>query len=152
MFYKYRFESEIYPEMSRIPLHVRMKLDLTGVKMSLKAWLAFSLEERNALCELPVETDEERVAFTGYAHELSRRYFGEPAALAPPVANPAWENQGRVPDSVAAKGREVDHPVTLAEWRAWNCCQRYALIKLSVTKNEPELFIQAIKEFGGENS
>lgn len=151
MFYRYRFESEIYPEMSRIPLHVRMKLDLTGVKMSLKSWLAFSLDERNALCELPVETDEERSAFTSYADQLSRRYFGEPAALTPPVTNPAWEDQERVPDSVAAKGLEVNRPVSLAEWRAWNPCQRYALIKLSVTKNEPELFIQAIKEFGGEN-
>ena len=151
MFYRYRFESEIYQEMSRIPLHVRMKLDLTGVKMSLKTWLAFSLEERNALCGLPVETDEERAAFTSYADELSRRHFGEPAALAPPVANPAWEDEARVPDSVAAKGREVGRPVSLEEWRAWNPCQRYALLKLSITKNEPELFIQAIKEFGGEN-
>ena len=152
MFYRYRFESDIYPEMSRIPLHVRMKLDLTGVKMSLKSWLAFSLDERNALCELPVETDAEKRAFTSKADDLSRRYFGEPAAPALPVANPAWEDREHVPDSVAAKGLEADHPVILAEWRAWNPCQRYALIKLSVTKNEPELFIQAIKEFGGGSS
>ena len=151
MFYRYKFESEIYPEMSRIPLNVRMKLDLTGLKMSLKSWLVFSLEERNALCDLPVETDEERAAFTSYADQLSRRYFGEPAAPAPPVANPAWEDRERVPDSVTAKGRKVGHPITLAEWRAWNRYQRYALIKLSTTKNEPELFIQAIKEFGGNN-
>ena len=152
MFYQYRFESEIYPELSRIPLHVRMKLDLTGVKMSLKTWLAFSLEERAALCHLPVETDEEKRAFTSYADDLSLRYFGEKAKLVPPVTEMPWEDQDRIPDSVAAKGREVGHPVTPADWRAWNRYQRYALIKLSVSNNEPEQFAQALKEFGGKNS
>ena len=152
MFYRYRFESDIYPEMSRIPLHVRLKLDLTGVKMSLKTWLAFSLEERAALCDMPVETDGEKRAFTRYADDLSRRYFGEKVGLAPPVTEMPWEDQDRIPDSVEAKGREVGHPVTPAEWRAWNRYQRYALIKLSVSKNEPELFVQALKEFGGVSS
>jgi hypothetical protein len=41
MFYRYHFESEIYPTLSLIPLHVRMKLDITGIKISLKTWLAF---------------------------------------------------------------------------------------------------------------
>ena len=152
MFYQYKFESEIYPEMSRIPLHVRMKLDLTGVKMSLKIWLAFSLEARLALCDLPVETDNEKEAFASYADLLSLRYFGKKAELVPPVTEMSWEDPDRVPDSVAAKGREVGRPVTPAEWRAWNRYQRYALIKLSVSKNEPELFVQAIKEFGGASS
>ena len=39
MFYRYRFESEIYPSLNRIPLHVRMKLDLAGAKISLKTSL-----------------------------------------------------------------------------------------------------------------
>ena len=58
MFYRYRFESEIYPSLSLIPLHVRMKLDITGVKISLKTWLSFSVEECWVLCHLTVETEE----------------------------------------------------------------------------------------------
>ena len=152
MFYRYNFESEIYPELSRIPLHVRMKLDLTGVKMSLKTWLAFSMDERAALCDLPVEMDNEKKAFASYADSLSLRYFGEKVGLVPPVTEMPWEDQDHVPDSVVAKGREVGHPITPADWRAWNRHQRYALIKLSVSNNEPEQFAAALREFGGQNS
>ena len=80
MFHHYRHESDIYPSLSRIPLHVRMKLDVTGIKISLKDWLAFSIEERTALCHLPVETEEEKQVFSSYLDFLSRRYRGAPVA------------------------------------------------------------------------
>lgn len=147
MFYRHRFESEIYPSLSLIPLHVRMKLDLTGVKISLKSWLAFSLEERTVLCHLPVETEEERKNFSSYLDFLSRRYLGEEAARVPAVADPPWENLDRIPDSVQAKSMERGNTVTFEEWRGWNLCQRYALFKLSISKNEPEQFYQALREF-----
>jgi hypothetical protein len=73
MFHRYQYESETYPSLSRIPLHVRMKLDVTGIKISLKDWLAFSIEERTVLCHLPVETEEEKQAFASYLDFLSRR-------------------------------------------------------------------------------
>ena len=147
MFYRYRFESEIYPTLSRIPLHVRMKLDLTGSKISLKHWLAFSMEERAALCHLPVETEEEKTTFVSYLDFLLRRYLGEKAVLIPPVKDPPWENPNRIPDSVRAMSEQAGKVVTSQEWRQWNSCQRYALFKLSITKNEPELFFQALMEF-----
>ena len=147
MFYRYRFESDIYPELSRIPLAVRMKLDLTGAKISLKAWLVFSLEEREALCRLPVETEEEKKAFLSLLDFLSHRYFGEKAALAPPITDRPWEDSGRIPESVQAKCKETGQAVTLEEWRRWDRCRRYALCKLSLSKNEPEKFYQALKEF-----
>ena len=147
MFYRYRFESKIYPSLSLIPLHVRMKLDLTGVKISLKSWLAFSLEERGVLFHLPVETEEERKNFSSYLDFLSRRYFGEGISLVPPMTDPPWEDPGRIPDSVEAKSKETGHAVTLKEWSQWNLGQRYALFKLSISKNEPEQFYEALKEF-----
>lgn len=147
MFYRYRFESEYYPSWSRIPLHVRMKLDLTGVKISLKTWLTFSLEERSVLCHLPVETEEERSNFSSYVDFLSRRYLGEKAASAPPVTDPPWEDLGRIPDSIQDKGRKGGRGVTLTEWSQWNLGQRYALFKLSISKNEPEQFYEALREF-----
>ena len=147
MFYRYRFESEVYPTLSRVPLHVRMKLDLTGVKISLKSWLAFGMEERNVLCHLPVETDEERKVFSSYLNLLSRRYFGEDAALVAPVTDPPWENPARIPDSVQARGKETEKAVTAEEWSRWHLGQRYALFKLSISKNEPEVFFAALKEF-----
>lgn len=151
MFYRFRFESEIYPTLSRVPLHVRMKLDLTGVKISLKSWLGFSMEERTVLCHLPAQTDEERKVFSSYLDFLSRRHFGEEVALVVPAADPPWEERGRIPEPVQAKGREAGRPVTLEEWSQWHPCQRYALLKLSASKNEPEQFFAALREFREES-
>lgn len=147
MFYRHRFESEIYPTLSRIPLHVRMKLDLTGIKISLKSWLVFSLEERNVLCHLPIETEEEKRAFSSYLDFLSRRYLGEQAGSVPPITEPAWEDLARIPESVQARSKESGEAVTLQEWRRWDLYRRYALFKLSVSKNEPEQFFVALREF-----
>jgi hypothetical protein len=147
MFYRYRFESEIYPSLSLIPLHVRMKLDLTGTKISLKGWLAFSLEERGVLCHLPVETKEEKENFSSYLDFLSRRYLGAEVALVPPMTDPPWVDLTRIPDSVQAKSQETEQAVTQKEWAQWNPNERYALFKLSISKNEPEQFYQALREF-----
>ena len=78
MFHRYRHESAIYSSLSRIPLHVRMKLDVTGIKLSLKDWLAFKVDERAVLCHLPVETEEEKQVFSSYLDFLSRRTCGAP--------------------------------------------------------------------------
>jgi hypothetical protein len=147
MFYRYRFESEVYPSLSRIPLHVRMKLDLTGVKISLKSWLAFSLEEREVLCHLPVETKEERKIFSSYLDFLSRRYLGERVSLVPPMTDPPWEDRDQIPASVLTKSKETGREVMLKEWNQWNRYQRYALYKLSISKNEPEQFYETLREF-----
>ncbi len=147
MFYRYNFESEIYPSLSLIPLHVRMKLDITGIKISLKTWLAFRVEERWVLCHLPVETEEEGENFSSYLAFLTRRYVGEKLARVQAVTNPPWEDSGQVPDSVRAKCDGIDRPVTLEEWSQWNAYQRFALSKLSVSTNEPEKFYQVLQEF-----
>lgn len=147
MFYRYRFEAEIYPTLSRIPLHVRMKLDSTGVKISLKSWLAFGFEERRALCHLPVETEEEKSVFCAYVDFLSTRYLGEAAARVAAMSDPPWENRGSIPDSVLLKSKQSEPEVTPDEWRQWNIYQRYALFKLSVSNNEPEAFHETLLEF-----
>jgi hypothetical protein len=150
MFRRYRFESEIYPALSRIPLHVRMKLDLTGIKIALQTWLAFSHEERQVLCHLPVETAEERGVFSAYLDSLSRRYLGEKVSQDPPATDHPWKDPGRVPDPVQAKSGEIGQVVTLGEWSGWDLYQRYALWKLSISKNEPEQFYRGLREFREE--
>ena len=147
MFYRYHFELELYPSLDRIPFYVRMKLDLTGFNISLKVWQAFSLVERWVLCHLPIETEEERKTFTSYLDFLSQRYLGEKAATAPPITDPPWEDLSQIPISVQVRGKETGHSLTLQEWSQWDRYQRYALFKLSISKNEPEQFFEALQEF-----
>jgi hypothetical protein len=145
MFYRYQHESDIYPTLSRIPLHVRMKLDLTGIKIALKDWLAFSLEERTVLCHLPIDSDEEKQAFAAYVDFLSRRYCGIPPARTVAVSNSLW-NGLEVPAAVADKRAAQTPPVTVDEWRRWKFHQRYALYKTALSQSDPAQFFAVLKE------
>ena len=147
MFHRYQYESETYPSLSRIPLHVRLKLDVTGIKISLKDWLAFSIEERTVLCHLPVETEEEKQAFASYLDILSRRYRGEPVTIATVMSSSLWDSVHRVPRPVAGKNAPQISPVTVEEWRRWKSYQRYALYKTALSQSDPEQFFAVLKEF-----
>ena len=146
MFYRFRYESEFYPTLSRLPLHVRMKLDVTGIKISLKDWLAFDIEERNVLCHLPVETDEEKKTFASYLDFLSRRYCGEPVTTTVAISNSLWDSALQVPAPVAGKNAPQMPPVTVEEWRRWKSYQRYALYKTALSKSDPDQFFAVLKE------
>ncbi|HEY6363673.1 MAG TPA: nitrate reductase associated protein [Candidatus Binatia bacterium] len=146
MFHRYQHESDIYPTLSRIPLHVRMKLDLTGIKLALKDWLAFSIEERTVLCHLPVESEEEKQAFASYADFLSRHYRGTPVATTAAMSSALWNDGLEVPVAVAGKRTPGTPPVTIEEWRRWKFHQRYALYKTALSQSDPEQFFAVLKE------
>src|SRR5262245_1851713 len=146
MFYLFQYEAAFYPTLSRVPLHVRMKLDLTGVKISLKDWLAFSFEERTALCHLPVETSEEKQAFTAYLNFLSQRYRGEPAALTDALDSSLWSDS-EVPPAVQQRSLAYSTTVTPREWGRWQEPERYALYKTAISNSQPEAFEQVLKQF-----
>jgi hypothetical protein len=152
MFYRFQHEAEFYPELSRVPLHVRLKLDLTGVKLSLKQWLAFSLEERRVICHLPVEDDEELEAFVAYINFLCRRYNGSAAPMLPPVNSAVWDSPGRIPEPVLGISRDCGLAVTLEEWTRWQFHERYALYKTAVSKSEPEKFSAVLTELRQRNA
>lgn len=145
MFFRFSYEAEFYPALNRLPLHVRMKLDLTGIKISLKDWLAFSFEERSVLCHLPIETVEERRAFSSYLDFLSRKYCGEPVAAMEVMPSALWDRT-QVPEPVARKSATTAHAVTLAEWSLWQAHQRYALYKTAISKSQPEAFEKVLAE------
>src|ERR1051325_12024772 len=93
MFHRFRYETEFYPSLSRIPLHVRMKLDLTGIRISLKDWLAFDFAERAALCHLPCRLSDERQVFVGYLDFLSRKYYGTPVLVTTALDSALWDRR-----------------------------------------------------------
>jgi len=146
MFHRFQYEAEFYPELSRLPLHVRMKLDLTGIKLSLKQWLAFSFEERKVICHLPVERDEEQEAFVAYINSLCRRHHGSAAQTFPPVTPALWDTPGHIPEPVVENSRNSGQAITLEEWTRWQFHQRYGLYKTALSENEPEKFLAVLAE------
>lgn len=152
MFHPYRYEAEFYPALSRIPLDMRMKLDLTGLKISLRDWLACSVEERAALCHLPIDSVEEKQDFTAYVDFLCRKNKGEPVEVTE-VLDPLLWSAAEVPAAVAQRSASCFNTVMLAEWRRWEPHQRYALYKTAISKSQPEAFADILDELrAGTNS
>lgn len=151
MFYGFRYEEEFLPTLSRLPLHVRMKLDLAGIKLSLNDWLGFGMEERRVLCHLPVDNEEEKRAFSAYMDFLCKKYRGTPVKRVPPLSDAEWNNPNQVPSPVVERAASMENTVTLEQWQAWHSHQRYALYKTAVSKNEPEKFFAVLEELRGGN-
>jgi len=152
MFYGFRYEEEFLPTLSRLPLHVRMKLDLTGIKLSLNDWLAFGMEERMVLCHLPVDGADEKRAFSAYMDFLCEKYRGTAVKRVPPLGDAAWNDPNQVPSPVLERTAAEGKAVTLQQWQGWNVHQRYALYKTAVSKNEPEKFFAVLEELRGGKS
>jgi len=146
MFHRFHYEADFYPELSRLPLHVRLKLDLTGIKLSLKQWLAFGLEERKVICNLPVERKAELDAFVAYMDFLCRKYNGSAASTLPPVNSALWDTPGHIPQAVVDKSPDCAPAITIDEWTRWQFHERYALYKTAVSKSEPENFFAVLTE------
>jgi len=123
-----------------------MKLDLAGVRISLKDWLAFSFEERTILCHLPINVQEEQRAFVAYLDFLCRKYRGEPVPTTAVMDSSPWDDSTRIPDPVAARSAAGSDAITLAEWASWKSFQRYALYKTANSKSEPHAFDDVLKE------
>lgn len=147
MFYRFEFEAEFYPALERVPFHVRMKLDLAGVRVSLSTWRAFSLEERRALCHLPVDNDEEKEVFAVFLAALAKARAGVAAERCAALDPDAWA-AASVPDPVTTRREGESVPVTPAEWGRWAAHERYALYKTALSK-DPELFRLALRELRG---
>lgn len=145
MFHRFRYESEYYPTLSRLPLHVRMKLDLTGIKISLDDWLSFSFAERTVLCHLPYDSDEEKRAFQIYLDFLSQKYRSTPASRTDMIASALWQ-PSRVPAAVLEKSAAAGTLVTAAEWLGWESHERYALYKTAISNSQPEAFADVLDE------
>ena len=99
MFRRFQYESQYYTTLSRLPLDVRRKLDLIGLKISLKDWLAFSLEERAVLCHLPNESVDEQQVFHAFLDFLSRKYLGRSIQTTEPMSASLWNGE-TVPEPV----------------------------------------------------
>ncbi len=144
MFYRFEFEAAFYPALERVPFHVRMKLDLAGVRVSLNTWRAFSMEERRVLCHLPVDTDEEKEVFAAFLSALAPARAGAEAERCPALDPDEWA-AAAVPETVGARSEAEGVRVTPAEWSRWAGHERYALHRTALSK-DLHLFQQALQE------
>jgi hypothetical protein len=136
----FNFERDFAGDLRCVPMAVRMKLDLGGVKLDLRAWVKFSEEERRELLTLPAGP-----AFRERARSLALARTGEtPKDLSVPPQCP-WDAPAPPPELMA---KAADEMVSLNKWSTLSPLQRFALMKLSRPSHENANFLPACREFG----
>lgn len=142
----FAFESDFVDTLGCIPMCVRFKLDLAGVKLKLNEWSKLAQSEREYIASLPVDTKAERQTFRNVVVILTRITCGAMPSLIDPVV-PNW-NGNEIPEQVAEKAVSLGVVVSPEAWRDLGELPRFALMKLSRPGHEGKNFVPALEEFG----
>ncbi|MCH4091405.1 nitrate reductase associated protein [Acetobacter sp.] len=149
----FNFEMDFAHSLRCIPMIVRMKLDLCGVKVSLRQWSRFTQEDRAALVQRPAESLKQCKIYRNLLVDLIRQRAEEEPVFLPPVSPETWQKADDIPQSIrqtaAAHGAATP---TLQQWNHLSPLQRFALMKLTRPGHENQNFIPALKEFFTENT
>ena len=143
----FQFEMDFASSLRCIPMQVRYRLDLCGIKLKLPQWNQFSTEDRQKLLDLPCQTPDEVKTYRETLQKLVQEVTGETATDLPVDAHPDWENDAKIPDSVSQKAIEMQVSLTVEQWSKLRPIQRFVLIKLSRSSHENRNFIPALEEF-----
>jgi hypothetical protein len=146
VFRQFGFEEDVYATLSCVPLAVRRKLDLAGLKISLAGWQALPRSERLALCHLPVDGRGDLEVYREVLIGFAERAGQELKPLAE-VLPSSWGG-GAIPPRVAERASELGRELTSAAWRALDDETRYCLWKYATTRDDPAkvalLFAEAL--------
>jgi len=142
------FEEGFIEENVRcIPMIVRFKMDLAGVKLKLAEWSKFNIDERKELAVKSCNTVDEITAYNNYLKRLVEKYTGKPATEMEVDKDTTWEKNDIVPGMLNQKAKEFDWNISVDEWRQLTKLQRFALLKLCRPGHENKNFPKAMKEF-----
>lgn len=145
----FQFEKDFAGALYCIPMAVRRKLDLCGVKVSLKQWNRFALDERERMVEQRCETASEIDDYGRYVASVIENRTGEPAQLLERDDGAEWNGTNSVPERVVDYSLERDvTPPTPAQWAKLSPLQRFAIFKLTRPGHSNENFEPAMREFG----
>ncbi len=164
MKFLYPFEDEGPEPLSYLPLCIRYRLDLAGRHLSLKAWQALPLSDRQALCALAIDMDCELSRWEAALLATLQGAGFEPPGNCPALCTDEFGAE-TVPALVAAhlqplsseSGNYSAHEggaelkAWLARWQRLTEIERYALWKTAQSKRGAALFRKAAGYFGFEN-
>ncbi len=125
----FSFERELQATLDLVPLTVRRKLDLAGVKLSLAGWQALPIADRRALVEADVDDDASVSSFTTALRAAAGR-AGAPLERLAVEGPPPWRTP-TCPARLCQRVLELGVPLDDAAWGRLDDDARYALLKLA---------------------
>jgi hypothetical protein len=142
------FENQFVSELKCIPMTVRYKLDLCGIKLKLKEWLKLTEKERQHFFILPCDDTVQIKAFASALNEEIRKSSGEYPSQFIAEIRPEWNDRENIPQQIQDKMQEkLKRPLTIESWQSLDSLKRFALHKLSRPSHEGNNFVPALKEF-----
>ena len=104
----FAFEQDFIGNWRCIPLCVRRKLDLSGVKLKLNHWLALTQDQRQQLVDWP-DTPDALDALRDHLRQCTSSMVEGCVKDLDPVMAAPWQQGDRLPEDVA--GAAADRPV-----------------------------------------
>ena len=143
----FRFEADFAGDLRCLPMAVRRKLDLAGVKLKLVHWHGLTHDERQRLLAWP-DDGASLGALRHWLFERSHTLPQGPATSLPPATNTEWQQGQALPEGVAASCRQLGLALQPHSWGSLDELQRFALVKLSHPGHEHRNLPGALQEFG----
>ena len=144
----FRFEADFTGDLRCIPMAVRRKLDLAGVKLKLQHWSELGDAERQ---ELLAWGDDGAAIEALRAHLLARTASlsaGQAKELLRPGGDEPWQQADQLPAVLTASCAQLGLELRSEGWAELSELQRFALVKLSHPGHEHRNLPRALTEFG----
>jgi len=139
---RFAFEKDMYDTLEFMPLDVRRRLDLAGLRISLAGWQALPFADRLTLGQLCIRTGVDLEAYRLIARALMDR-VAQPIKVEP--AGTPWREAPALV-SIAERARSLGHALDPAGWGALDDASKYALYRLADAKKDPHKFEAALDE------
>ena len=140
------FEADFTSSLRCIPMAVRRKLDLAGVKLKLAHWSELSEPERHALLawgDGPEAIEALREHLLARTAQLSP---GVASSLPRPEQEP-WQQTAALPACLQQSCDQLGLQIRPGSWASLDELQRFALVKLSHPGHEHRNLPAALAEF-----
>ncbi len=126
----YGFEQDFIGSWRCIPLCVRRKLDLAGVKLKLSHWLAMSQEQRQQLVDWE-DSPEHLNQMRDHLRAITVAMADGVVKDLPPAVHEPWQQPDRLPDHLLEAARLRGVQLTQEAWKTMHELDRFALCKLA---------------------
>ena len=148
MYKRFAFEGNVHETLDCVPLTVRRKLDLVGLKVSLAGWQSLPREERLALCHLPVDEACELEVYREVFRAFAARANVPLSPLPEEVSTRTRWNADAPPPPVRARLDAMGHALAPAQWAGLDEESKYALVKMAEPQRDPRKFGWVLAELG----
>ena len=126
----FSFEQDFIGNWRCIPLCVRRKLDLVGIKLKLNHWLALEQPQRQQLVDWS-DAPSEWAGFRQHLRDLTVGMADGVVKDLPPAVDAPWQCMDQVPLAIAEAADQRGVVLNAVAWAGLSELDRFALCKLA---------------------